>query len=100
MISPEACPKFNKCSANICPLDPDMLKRTHLPGERVCFYLTEYVKPHAKEILRGSLPEKQLEAIAEAYPKIIARYSPIKRRLIDAAKKGSRMAKPPQGEVT
>lgn len=98
MISPDVCPKFHKCSANICPLDPDMLKRTHRPGERVCFYLTEYVKPHAKEILRGVLPAKQFEAIAQAYPKIILRYSPIKRRLMQAAKRGSRMVRPPQGE--
>jgi hypothetical protein len=99
MITIESCPKFNKCSANICPLDPDMLDRVHLPGERVCIYLTEYAKPHARTNLRGSLPDKQFEIITEAYPKIIDRYSSIKKRLSDASKKGSRMVRPPHGEV-
>ncbi len=37
----EACPKYQTCSATICPLDPSWRKRRHLKGERICFYLCE-----------------------------------------------------------
>ena len=30
------CPSYRTCSANQCPLDPDMLKRFSLPGEADC----------------------------------------------------------------
>ena len=30
------CPSFNKCSANVCPLDPEQHLRTHVKGEEVC----------------------------------------------------------------
>lgn len=30
------CPSFNKCSANICPLDPDQRLRTYINGEDTC----------------------------------------------------------------
>jgi len=30
------CPSFGKCSANICPLDPEQHLRTHVKGEDVC----------------------------------------------------------------
>ncbi len=96
---PDDCQKYDKCSAPICPLDPDMLTRTHLKGERVCFYLTEYVKPVGKAKLRGSLPRKFFEAIVNACPKIIARYRPIRNRLKEAKKRGSRLVNNPRNNV-
>ncbi len=96
MTTPESCPKFSKCSANICPLDQDWKQRTHLQGERVCFYLIELVKPGGRAVLRGVLPRKLYETIAEAHPKIIDRYAPIKRQLKRSAKTGSRLSKPPR----
>jgi len=30
------CPSFGKCSANICPLDPEQHLRTYVKGEDVC----------------------------------------------------------------
>ncbi|MFH1231971.1 MAG: hypothetical protein V1709_10800 [Planctomycetota bacterium] len=30
------CPSFGKCSANVCPLDPEQHLRTHIKGEDVC----------------------------------------------------------------
>lgn len=30
------CPRFNICSANVCPLDPDKRQRNFIPGESVC----------------------------------------------------------------
>jgi len=41
------CPRWNSCSVPICPLDPDWKKRSLLPGEGTCPWLTEAVKPNA-----------------------------------------------------
>ena len=41
------CPRFNYCSAPLCPIDPDWRKRTMLKNERVCHYLTEVTKDGA-----------------------------------------------------
>jgi len=57
------CPKFPTCSANICPLDPEWRKRTHLNGERVCMLLCEAAKPGAMEVFRGAGREDLLPVI-------------------------------------
>jgi hypothetical protein len=75
------CPKFDSCNAPICPLDPDWKRRSHLDGERVCYYLTEYAKQAARPILRGGLAVEHYEAIKEGYPKVIAAHPRIKRQL-------------------
>ena len=71
------CPKFDSCSAPICPLDQDWRKRAYLDGERICIYLTEYSKVALRANLRGVLSgelyksvSEQAEAISEAYPRI------------------------------
>ena len=50
------CPKFSRCSAPICPLDPGMPKRGEaLPGEPLC------TLPKAKRLELGqSLPWRGL----------------------------------------
>ena len=40
----ESCPKFLGCNANICPVDPKHLNRTHIQGEAICAYLREAAK--------------------------------------------------------
>ncbi len=47
------CSKFDRCSAPICPLDPEWQKRTHVKGERICFYLLECVKSGAEARFQG-----------------------------------------------
>jgi len=80
------CPKFDHCSAPICPLDPEWERRSHLNGERVCFYLTEYAKQAARPILKGCLAAEHYEAIEFAVPKIIDRHPLIKRQLSRSSK--------------
>ena len=38
-LTPQQCPRYDSCSAPICPLDPDALKRRMLRDERVCHYI-------------------------------------------------------------
>src|SRR5699024_11212984 len=92
-------PKWDTCSANICPLDPDWHKRTHLAGERVCFWLTERAKDggHARVAVRlapvrGACAGELNEAIAEAEPNILARQSHIKKVVRAASRTGSKLA--------
>lgn len=75
------CLRFERCSALICPLDPDWKECRHLDGERVCFYLTEYSKEAARPILRGSLPRETYSRIAAVYPEIVTSVGPIRKQL-------------------
>ena len=78
---PTDCPKFNGCSAPVCPLDADWRKRAHLDGERACFYLTEYAKPAARAMLRGVLPSDHYEALAVVFHEVLTRPGPLKKQL-------------------
>ena len=62
------CPKFESCSAPICPLDPDWRKRRHLKVERVCFYLCEAQKGGSEARFRGKGLEKLYQRIVYIYP--------------------------------
>lgn len=46
-----ACPRFNNCNANLCPLDPDWKARSHLKNEAVC----PCVRQRAKGTYDGSI---------------------------------------------
>jgi hypothetical protein len=45
--TPQGCPRYSRCNANVCPLDANWRKRTHVRGDEVCFFLTESVKDNA-----------------------------------------------------
>jgi hypothetical protein len=76
------CPKFAHCRAPICPLDPQFLRSMHLRGERLCFYLREYVKTGSQARFEGVVCGESLyQAMAAAYPRVIAQYGDIRRRL-------------------
>jgi len=93
------CPKFESCSAPICPLDEDWNLRSHLNGERVCYYLTEYSKEAVRPILKEGLAAEHYEAIAEHYSEIIALHPPIKRQLLRSCKNSPRYKLPAGMEV-
>lgn len=88
------CPRFSRCSAPICPLDKQYLESAHQDGEPVCVYLREYVKPGGSAVLRGVISEEHAQAVEQAYPKIIARYAPVKKALKRASATGSKLGKP------
>lgn len=86
------CPRWDSCSAPVCPLDPDWPLTGHLRGERVCLLLCELVKPDGEARLRGALPTAVVDRLVIEAPKVAARWYPIRKRLGSAAHKGSRMA--------
>ena len=93
------CPKFDGCSAPICPLDPEMEKRTHLEGERVCFYLTEFAKPTGKAILSMVLTGELYETLARVYVEVMSRPHPLRNQLKRAKKNPSRIGNRPGRDV-
>jgi len=91
----EDCPKFQACSAPICPLDPNWRKALHLKHERVCFYLCEAQKDGSEAIYGGRGLGKLYRLMVEATPDISICWGPIKSALEKAAKSGSRLNRNP-----
>jgi len=90
--TPEACPRFARCNANVCPLDSLWPRRSYIRGESICLYLREVVKTDGKALLRGCIPTELLKEVVRALPRIIARYSGIHHGLIRAATTPSKIA--------
>lgn len=94
-MTPEDCPKFERCGANICPLDDDWRKRTHLEGEPVCLYLREAAKNGGTPPESPTVTEEQRREVARVYPDVIKAHGPIRRALNRASKTGSKMSRNP-----
>ena len=85
------CPKFQKCTAPICPIDPIWHKRKHISGDRVCFYLTEAQKPDAKAIFEVRSLGHLYELMVTHTPQISQRHHTINTALIKAKNTSSRI---------
>lgn len=92
-ISYEHCPKFEKCNAPICPLDPDWRKRVLFSEDATCFYLTESVKHGAETVFQGAGLGELYEVIVRVTPDITARHTRIQKALERAKLTGSRMTR-------
>lgn len=90
--TPQACPRFERCGATICPLDPNWRLRHHQRGDRVCAFLREQAKPGGEAVFEGSLPRYIAQAIAEAAPGIYARWDTLKSAVDRAGTTGSKIA--------
>jgi len=91
MIEPKQCPKYSKCSAPLCPLDPDWEKRVMHKDERSCFYLNEASKPDAAQRFEGRKDEFVFQIAYRRMPLMKKHSSTLKRRLEKASLKGSRI---------
>lgn len=92
MTCPRECPRWDGCSAPVCPLDGDWHRCQHLPGERVCGLLCELAKGGGEARLRAALPCALVDRLAEVGPMLAARWERVRRRLGEASRTGSRMA--------
>ena len=86
------CPRYSQCSAPICPLDPDWRKRSHLPGEPVCRWLTELAKPagnrNIRDVLRGDLADR----VVQVAPAILSHCgAPLRGAVKRASRTGSKL---------
>lgn len=64
------CPKWNRCSAPVCPLSATWCLARHLTGEPVCLWLREWSKPGGEPRVRAHLPEDMAEAVGNAYSEL------------------------------
>lgn len=88
------CPKFNACSAPVCPLNPEWFRARHLPGERVCLWLRELVKEGGEARVTHAATEELAARVAEVLPAIVASNSDIRSKLRDAAQTGTKLNGP------
>ncbi len=80
------CPRFEACSAPICPLDEDWKLRRMLKRERTCHYLREVSKPRWKVIATDAIDESMYE-LANAQLDGIRQHSFKLRQMLDEASK-------------
>jgi hypothetical protein len=40
----ERCSSHLNCSANICPLDPDIVLRSHIQGDKICRHVLDHLE--------------------------------------------------------
>ena len=80
------CPKFEQCSAPICPIDPEWQKCVYKKGEPVCFYLRQHAKDPLWGQKAGNVARKLSDKVGEVYPQIVERYAPLKTALVRASK--------------
>lgn len=77
----EQCPKFDSCSAPICPLDPDWSERKHIKDEPVCYYLREWAKHGPHSLCRGGEEHIIASTLTRVYPQILSSIYPLKKQL-------------------
>lgn len=97
-LTMQDCPKYQVCSAPICPLDLHWQKRKHLPADKVCFYLLESAKTDSKAIFDIAGLGYLYSAIVSQAPDIIVAYSAIKHTYERAKNTGSRMTRKFEGK--
>lgn len=86
-----ACPRYDRCSAPICPLDPDWRLRSHIENESVCGLLLELSKKDGEATLRACLPGEVAQAVTTLAAPILIAHGPVRRACEKAAKTGSRL---------
>ena len=87
------CPRYQRCSAAICPLWKPVLQQKMLKSERVCGVLLEYQKPQSQEILVTHYGSELLNIMAQATKDIQTHGGYLLRSALDrAANTNSRLA--------
>ena len=87
-----ACPRWDRCSAPLCPLDPEWRRRTMQPSESTCAYLRELAKPDGRATLARCLPSDMVDRLALTAPAMIATVGPLRRALRRVSGRPSRLA--------
>lgn len=83
------CPRFESCSAPICPIDDDWRLRTHRKGEAVCHWVRQLAKAPAGDAM-GSAAAELLARVLQLIPELFSRHAAIKTAFHRAARSGSK----------
>ena len=60
------CPRYQKCSAAICPLWRPVLEQKMVKGERVCGVLLEYQKTESRPLLTTHYGMQMMQVMRQA----------------------------------
>ena len=86
------CPRFQKCSAAICPMWRPVLEQKMVKGERVCGVLLEYQKIDSRTFLTTHYGTQMIGVMAQATEQIKDRGGYLLRSaLTRAAATGTRL---------
>ncbi len=80
-MTPQACCRWQRCNASVCPLD--LRDGYHRSGEPVCYYLRNSGKAGAGERFRG---DPVFQEVILGIGKVRARYPAIAKAIDRAAK--------------
>ncbi len=83
------CPRFDTCSAALCPLDPEWKIRRYARDESVCFYLNEVVKPDRDLRFEGRNDRDILDASKRSLPEILEAFPAMCKPIERAQRSGS-----------
>jgi hypothetical protein len=64
------CPRYQRCSAAICPLWKSVLEQKMLKGERICNLLLEHQKPQSRAILSTHYSPELMDVMDQATQQI------------------------------
>ena len=86
------CPRYQRCSAAVCPLWRPVLSQKMVKGERVCGVLLEYQKTDSRTLLTTHYGAQIIQLMTKATDDIKDRGGYLMRSaLTRAAKTGSRL---------
>lgn len=97
-VSPRDCPRWDRCSVAVCPLEPITQRRVFRNDEPVCFFLTEAQKANAEAVFDDRGLGWLHGLMLAATPALSSRHRRIEIALERAKCSGSRMqTQPPTG---
>ena len=86
------CPRYQQCSAAICPMWRPVLEQKMVKSERVCGVLLEYQKTESRTILTTHYGPQMMQIMAQATDQIKAHGGYLLRSaLTRAASTGTRL---------
>ena len=87
-----SCPRYQRCSAAVCPLWRPILEQKMIKGERVCGVILEYQKIESRAILTTHYGEELMQVMAQATEQVMSHGGYLLRSaLTRAASTGTRL---------
>jgi hypothetical protein len=94
-VTPEACPRWSKCSAGLCPLGSSGPTGRHVKGDPTCHFARTAVKAGGPESIALQVGPAFAEAVVRAIPAYRAAHPQLGGRLTEAARSGLRVSNLP-----
>ncbi len=89
------CPRFEKCSVPLCPLDPDWHKCSILDEDSVCYLQLEAVKPNSDAAFQAAGIGWMIPLVLAPLQAMSERSGRVRRQTERSKTTGSRMRKEP-----